>query len=164
MTETYEAAPSYVGFWMRVLAAIIDFIVLFVLNIGISMAVGMDTILSIDIQDPSQVAALQQQIPIIPTLVTTLYVLGFWLWKQATPGKMVIGAKIAAADSFGAPSASHLVRRFILFILPNLAAFIATGLSSIFGIVFLISCIWVAIDERKQGLHDKIGGTVVIKK
>jgi uncharacterized RDD family membrane protein YckC len=72
----------------------------------------------------------------------------FWKYRGATPGKMAISAKIVDATTLARPTTGKLVLRYIAYI------------ASI--VPFLLGFLWVAIDRRKQGFHDKIAGTVVI--
>lgn len=76
-------------------------------------------------------------------------VITFWVVKQATPGKMAISARIADATTGGAPSVGQCIGRYFAYFL----ATIPLGLG----------LIWVAFDDRKQGWHDKLAGTVVVR-
>ena len=75
-------------------------------------------------------------------------VLAFWKFRNATPGKMAIAAKIVDAGTGKAPSDGKLLVRFLGYFVSILTL----------GIGFL----WIAIDRRKQGLHDKIANTLVV--
>ena len=81
---------------------------------------------------------------------TTTTVITFWMVKQATPGKMAVSTRIVDADSGNAASAAQLIGRYFAYF----AACIPLGL----GIL------WVAFDRRKQGWHDKLAGTVVVRQ
>jgi uncharacterized RDD family membrane protein YckC len=71
-----------------------------------------------------------------------------WKFKGATVGDIIFGIKVIRAD--GAPI------DWVTAIVRALACF----LSLIFvGLGFL----WIAFDPEKQGWHDKIAGTVVVK-
>lgn len=76
-------------------------------------------------------------------------IIAFWLMKQATPGKFAISAKIVDAKTGGEPSIGQCIIRY-------LAYFLST-------IPLCLGFIWVAFDSRKQGWHDKIAGTVVVR-
>jgi len=76
-------------------------------------------------------------------------VIAFWSAKQATPGKMVIGAKIVDASTSHAPTMGQLIGRYLAYFLSTIALF--------------LGFIWVAVDDRKQGWHDKLAGTVVVR-
>ena len=78
-----------------------------------------------------------------------LAVLAFWYYKQSTPGKMVFDAKIVDARTGGKMSAGQMIGRYLGYIVSAIP----------FGLGFF----WVAWDSRKQGWHDKLAGTVVVR-
>jgi uncharacterized RDD family membrane protein YckC len=73
----------------------------------------------------------------------------FWMYRQATPGKMAIGARIVDARTGRPPGTKQLVGRYLGY-------YVST-------IPFCLGLIWVAFDPRKQGWHDKLAGTVVVR-
>jgi uncharacterized RDD family membrane protein YckC len=73
----------------------------------------------------------------------------FWIYRQATPGKMAISARIVDAKTGQAPSTRQLVIRYLGY-------FVST-------IPFGLGLMWVGFDPRKQGWHDKLAGTVVVR-
>lgn len=113
---------EYVGFWRRVLASI--------------------TYLSSDnfIEGPIDFLVSC----VLPTVATIL----FWIWKQATPGKMGISAKIVDAKTGNEPSLGQYIVRYLSYFVSLLP--------------LCLGFLWVAFDSKKQGWHDKIAGTVVI--
>ena len=74
--------------------------------------------------------------------------MAFWVYRQATPGKMAIHAKIVDAKTGEKPSIRQYLIRYIGYI-------IAT-------IPFGIGILWVGWDKKKQGWHDKLACTVVV--
>jgi uncharacterized RDD family membrane protein YckC len=85
--------------------------------------------------------------PIWP-LVALAYFTGLWAWKGTTIGGIVLGLKVVRLD--GQP-ASFLV---------SLVRALAAAFSMI---VLFLGFLWIAWDSEKQGWHDKIAGTVVLK-
>lgn len=79
-----------------------------------------------------------------------LAVIAFWVYRQATPGKMAISARIVDAETGEAASTGQLVGRYLGYFLA--------------GIPLGLGILWVAFDKRKQGWHDKLAGTVVIRQ
>ena len=73
----------------------------------------------------------------------------FWVVKQATPGKMAVSAKIVNARTGEPAGTGQLIGRYFAYILSMLP----------FGLGY----IWIAFDGRKQGWHDKLSGTVVVR-
>lgn len=82
---------------------------------------------------------------IFPAIV----VLVFWLYRNATPGKMAIHARIVDATTLGEPTRKQLIVRYLGYYV------------SIF--TFFLGFVWIAFDAKKQGFHDKLARTVVIR-
>jgi uncharacterized RDD family membrane protein YckC len=82
--------------------------------------------------------------------VLGIVIVWFWIKKAATPGKMLFRIRIVDADTMEPPTAKQCIVRYLGYIL-----------SAIFmGIGFM----WIAIDKRNQGWHDKLANTLVVKK
>jgi uncharacterized RDD family membrane protein YckC len=94
--------------------------------------------------------AFQGPVDVVINLVLPAVVV-VWLWSQmqATPGKMAMSARIVDADTGGVPTLTQLVIRYVGY-------FVST-------IPLGLGLIWVGFDRRKQGWHDKMANTVVIK-
>lgn len=76
------------------------------------------------------------------------YYIFFWGTRGQTPGKMMVGIKIISTD--GAPmSEGEAALRLIGY--------------AISGIVFYLGYLWIIWDKDKQGWHDKIASTYVVK-
>lgn len=84
----------------------------------------------------------------IASPIQLVYMIGFWTWKGQTPGKMAMGIKIAAADG-GPIGLGRAIIRYLGYMVSSL----------LLGLGHLM----IAFDGRKQGLHDKIAGTFVIR-
>lgn len=163
--DTPDAAGvEYIGFWKRVVAYIVDGIVMTLLIFLIAPKGNLREAINSEGLDMSLITAASEDFAPVSLAVTLVYLLGFWILRQTTLGLMIFGARIADAENHGKPGIDKLLRRIILFILPGALVFLSQGLGSAANLLFIVSCIWVAIDERKQGLHDKIGGTVMIRK
>lgn len=141
----HDAAElEYVGFWARVWASLIDTVLMLALLIPLLLAIyGRDQLADgITLSGPANF--------LLSYVFPAVAIIAFWSTRHATPGKMAIGARIVDAKTGGAPSfAQHLVR--------YLGYFVST-------IPFCLGLIWVGIDRRKQGWHDKLAGTVVVRK
>ena len=134
---------EYVGFWIRFVANMIDGILWCI--VMIPFVLFLSGFISLDgVGFLSSLAdfAVSYSIPAIVTLL-------FWCNLQATPGKMAFSAKIVDAKTGEKPTKLQFVVRYVGYIVSALPL----------GIGFL----WVAFDKRKQGFHDKIAGTVVIR-
>lgn len=134
---------EYAGFWIRTGAAIIDSILLIII-IGplLTVIYGGDYWLG-DVQPQGPVDIL------INYILPAIAVIIFWVYKSATPGKMATKLTIVDAKSGGKPSTGQFIGRYLAYYVSMLPLF--------------LGIIWVGIDKRKQGWHDKLAGTVVIK-
>lgn len=134
---------EYAGFWIRTLASLIDtFLLLLIIVPVLTMIYGPGFFMG----EPG-IGAFWYVIfnYIFPAAVIIL----FWYFKSATPGKMVLRLKILDAKTGGKPSTRQLLVRYIGY-------YIST-------IPMLLGLVWVGVDKRKQGWHDKLAGTIVIK-
>jgi uncharacterized RDD family membrane protein YckC len=84
----------------------------------------------------------------VSALISLVYLIGFWSWKGQTPGKMALGVKIVDANGKPIGFGRAILRYFGYFVS---------------AIVLLLGFIMIAFDGRKQGLHDKIAGTFVVR-
>jgi uncharacterized RDD family membrane protein YckC len=134
---------EYVGFWLRLWASIIDTVLILVIIAPIlSWIYGVDYWLSTSlIQGPADF--------LISWVLPAIAVLIFWIYRQATPGKMAIGARIVDATTGDKPSTGQLIGRYFAYYVSALP--------------LLIGFIWVGIDKRKQGFHDMLAQTVVVR-
>ena len=81
-------------------------------------------------------------------VLASVAVVAFWRYCGATPGKSALALKIVDAATGEPPKLNRLVIRFLAYFVSALP--------------FYLGFMWVAIDRRKQGWHDKIAGTIVI--
>ena len=77
-----------------------------------------------------------------------IYVIGFCTWRGQTPGKMAMGVKIIKTD--GSPiGIGRAILRYIGYLIS--------------AVIIFIGYLMIGWDSKKQGLHDKIAGTCVVK-
>ena len=133
---------EYVGFWLRVGASMIDTVLLLLVTYPMLLAVyGIAFLGSSGLAGPGEV--------VISYLLPALASIAFWLTRQATPGKMAIFAKVVDAKSGAKMSVGQAITRYLGYYV----SFLALGLG-----IF-----WIAVDRRKQGWHDKLARTVVVR-
>jgi len=134
---------EYVGFWARTGAALIDTVILLVLMLPALISIYGWVYLASEklLHGPADF--------VISWVLPAIAVVIFWIKKQATPGKMLIAARIVDAQTGADMSTRQAIIRY-------LAYFVSI-------IPLCLGLIWVAFDPRKQGWHDKIAGTVVVR-
>lgn len=134
---------EYAGFWVRTGAAFIDTILILIIIVPILTAIyGTDYWINQAIVKGFWDVLFNYILPAIAIII-------FWAYKSATPGKMALKLTIVDAKTGGPPSTGQLIGRYFGYYISIIPLF--------------LGLIWVGIDRRKQGLHDKIAGTVVIK-
>lgn len=136
---------EYVGFWARAIAMLIDTVVLVIVTWPLLL-------LFYDVNTPITTAdmATDTAYIIISYGLPTVAVIVLWLKYRATPGKMLFKAEVVDAQTHAAMSLGQAVLRYFAYILSTLPL----------GLGFF----WIAFDQRKQAWHDKIAGTVVIRR
>ena len=81
-------------------------------------------------------------------LVMLAYFAGMWAWKGTTVGGVILKLKVVRLDGQSLTFLVALVR----------------GLAAVFSIVVMfLGFLWIAWDKDKQGWHDKIAGTAVVR-
>lgn len=135
---------EYVGFWARTGAAVIDSILVMIITLPLVHAVYGAAYW----ENTSLIAGPADFL--IQWVLPTVLVLVLWMRLSATPGKLAIGAVIVDARTGDKPSSRQFIIRYLGYFV------------SCFPL--LLGLIWVAIDPRKQGWHDKMAGTVVVRR
>ena len=134
MDTTNMKNPAFIGFWARFGAALPDLLILGVPSLIISGILWYSTGLQ------SMYYLVQ-----LAVLVVTIYMDGI---MGGTPGKLILNMRIVnqKGSLIGIPSA---ILRYIGKVLSTL--------------ILLIGLFMIGWDSRKQGLHDKIANTFVIR-
>jgi uncharacterized RDD family membrane protein YckC len=144
------AGVRYGGFWIRVVAAIIDTIILRVVVAPVGIIFG-----SLGLAGGMMTGVPHIGLHLLGGGVSALLLIfGSWLYEafmesssyQATLGKMIFGMKVTDLNgnriSFERATGRHFAKWLSAMIL-------------------LIGYIMVGLTERKQGLHDLLAGTLV---
>ncbi len=140
-----EQNIEYAGFWLRFGAAIIDTILILVTSFPLLIAIyGWEYF---GTENTEWIAGPADFLItwVFPAVATIL----FWMYRQATPGKMLLSVRIQDANTGAKLSVGQSVGRYLGY-------FVST-------IPLGLGLIWVAFDKKKQGWHDKLAHTVVVK-
>lgn len=140
----FAAQVHYGGFWIRVVAYLIDAILLGIIG-GVIIA-----LFGIDLSDPNLTQNGRfQGAQVFDLIVSFAYFAGLWTVMGASLGQRVFGMRILDANTGSPIGFGKAALRWV-------------GLVVSFFICF-IGVLWVAWDSRKQGLMDKLAGTVVVR-
>ncbi|MCL1623704.1 RDD family protein [Moraxella sp. Tifton1] len=137
---TYE----YAGFWLRLVANIIDAILWALISLPLLYLIYGNAYFS----NPQPFAGGFDVI--LSTVLPAILSVVFWLKKDATPGKMLLGLKVLDANTGNRLTPAQAILRYFGYFV---SAF-----------VLFLGYIWVGIDKKKQGWHDKIAKTVVVRE
>ncbi|MBP8006558.1 RDD family protein [Acinetobacter sp. NIPH 1852] len=144
MSHKYE----YAGFWIRFGAAILDTIIIIIALIPLTMLFGGgDTMVSSDGVSSFQFMSTWDW---IWQILTAVFYIFCWVKFAGTPGKRLLRLKVLDEKTGEQVSVGQGIIRYIGY-------FPAT-------LVLFIGLIWVAFDPKKQGWHDKMAKTVVVKE
>ncbi len=137
----HAPTANYGGFWIRVVAYIIDGILLGIVGAIVNIAFRVNP------NDPQSsgyaVASL------INFVIGIGYFVGFWTYWSASPGQRILRLRIVDANTMQPITVGKAVLRYIGLVISFLVCFVGV--------------IWVAFDARKQGWMDKIAGTLVLQ-
>jgi uncharacterized RDD family membrane protein YckC len=144
--QPVEAGPApgwkYGGFWIRFVAYLIDELVIWFVLVAAYLVLGQGREVS-EWDNPSTTI-----FGLIALALIFLYFPVFWGTRGQTPGMMPLGLQVRRTDG----SRVGLGRAFLRLLGLIVAA-----------IPLYIGLIWAGFDRRKQGWHDKIADTVVVR-
>jgi len=137
---------EYIGFWARTGATAVDSALLAAVITPLLLKwYGRDYLMDAAMRLIAGPADF-----LLNWILPSVAVIAFWFYKSATPGKMLIGARIVDADSGGPPTRRQLLIRYAGYYLSTFA--LGLGLLSI------------AFDPRKQAWHDRLAHTIVVRE
>jgi len=167
------------GWWKRVLARVIDNIIIWIVALPLTF-IPMRRAATVLVDFFREVAAAAEAgsstLPAQPTtelagpiLQVSLTVLALYLVYEiafvtrtgATIGKKVVGISVRLRDTPGPPPLAAVVKRTAVKEAGNLVG--SVPVLGLFGSLFsLLNVLWPLWDDKKQALHDKAGATNVV--
>lgn len=166
------------GWWRRVLALLIDNIVISILALPLTFAPLQLVVTFLREFFSTAMAAAQAgtpsptpdmaridgpllQISLIVLAVSLVYEILFLTRTGATPGKMAAGISVRLRETPGAPPLVAVLKRTAVKESASILGRVpVVGMvASLFGIVNVLWPLW---DPKKQAVHDKVGATNVV--
>jgi predicted Zn finger-like uncharacterized protein len=148
-TEQYPENSPKGGFWIRVVAALVDLVIVSVVQFTLVFLLIYTLGLTDGVTNGDTKELLAGLAGAFSTSVGLIYYVFFIGYCGQTPGKMALRIKVIRTTGeeigYGRAVLREVIGKFIS------------------GIVLCIGYLWVAFDPQKQGWHDKIAGTYVIK-
>ena len=167
--------PSLAEWWQRLLARIIDGLVLSVLVLPLWIPVFSSLVNKLrninnqyagNTNSPAAQAAISHVIgqffgEIFLVVIAGLVIAVAYDWLQhglwgQTLGKRALGTMVVSADTRSKISVGAAGGRAAVYLLPPLVPFVG-------GLFALLNELWLLWDQQRQCLHDKAAHTVVIK-
>jgi uncharacterized RDD family membrane protein YckC len=135
---------EYAGFWVRVGASVIDSVLVICLVYPVLVSVYGWGYFDRPMLAPSGLTDI-----LVSYVLPAAAIIAFWISRQATPGKMALQLRVVDAKTGGTLTIGQSLIRYVGYYVSAIPLF--------------IGFIWVAFDPRKQGWHDKLANTVVIR-
>jgi uncharacterized RDD family membrane protein YckC len=158
MYGSSSASKDYAGFWLRLVAHLIDGLILGIINIPVTIVVW---IIAAGIAESSKHNGSDQTATFFAYLVLNIiaffisfailivYHAAFECTKQASPGKMALGLMVTDM------SGNRLT--FLHALGRNAGKFVSS-------ITLCVGFILCGFTQQKQCLHDMMAGTLVVRK
>ena len=141
---------QYAGFVTRLVAFVIDLVIVAVLVLVSNAAVGLVTSLLKNlhlVRSGTLTDTVSSAFAIaLGVVIFVAYFIGFWLAAGQTPGKRIMGVRIVRRDG-GRVGLWNVIRRFFGYWL---------------SCVFFLGFLWILVDDQRQAWHDSLSGTIVI--
>ena len=138
-----ESNLEYAGFWVRVAATLIDSLLIVIVTFPLLISIyGWKYF------DSQKMLAGPADF-LISWVFPTVAVIWFWTQRQATPGKAALSLRVVDAGTGQALSLGQGIKRYVGYIISSLP--------------LCLGLIWIGIDRKKQGWHDKLANTVVVR-
>ncbi len=144
MDNTFNAEDyEYAGFGIRLIASLIDSLLLALITLP-AMSFAYSSYWETDqfVLGPLDI--------IINYIFPFIVIILFWIYKGATPGKMALKLTIVDEKTGEKPTVGQSIGRYFAYILATIPLF--------------LGFFWIIWDNKKQGWHDKLAKTVVIRK
>ncbi|AIS56808.1 RDD family protein [Vibrio coralliilyticus] len=139
-----DTSKEYAGFWIRFAASLIDTVLLLLLITPLMHWVYGEVYWS---SDDFLLGGWDLVLNWICPLIATV---AFWVYRSATPGKMALKLEVLDADTGHRLTLSKSVIRYLAYYIS--------------AIPLCLGFIWIAFNGKKQGWHDLIANTVVVRK
>jgi uncharacterized RDD family membrane protein YckC len=135
---------EYAGFWIRCGAVLIDMLVM-----TIVLAFPLTLIYGLEYWSGDRLIYGFWDV-VLSYVAPTIATIWFWLRFLGTPGKIATNLEIVDASTGNKMSTAQAIGRYFAYILSILP--------------LCLGFLWIGIDKHKQSWHDKLAGTVVIRK
>jgi uncharacterized RDD family membrane protein YckC len=145
-------APA--GFWIRLVAYLIDYVIVFLPMMVAGVASTLLLVPAIESPQGGGFSPLAVLLfsagGILTLLLSILYPLYFWVSRGATPGKMLLNLRIVTEEGQSPIDTKQALLRLVGYFVNSFTL----------GIGFLL----IAFSTDKRGLHDRLAETSVVRR
>lgn len=165
------------GWWARVGASILDGLIIFAFATPLALPAWREVFSvygdyfdevsttgasgTTNVMLTSEIAGPILVIGLVALAVNFVYNVGFLLWKQATPGKLVVGLRVRRRDTPHGLPLPVVLKRWALQGGPQLLGVIPV-IGSLASLFTLLDSLWPLWDSRRQAIHEKWADTNVV--
>jgi uncharacterized RDD family membrane protein YckC len=164
----------YAGFGWRLLGYVLDVVIVFVIEAPLTIPLAYVPIAQ---YYHDHAPAAGQTVATLPAdlsnrfllvglfgaLVSAVYFGGLVAWQGRTLGQRAMGAFVVREEDGSRLPAGRAYLRAVIFWGPGVLGLIPT-VGSIAGLIALIGLLSAAWDQRKQGWHDKLARSLVLRR
>jgi uncharacterized RDD family membrane protein YckC len=137
---------EYAGFWVRLGATLIDTVLLIAITWPLLVAIYGWDYFNPDVAKSVIAGPADFLITWVFPFVAAIW---FWRARQATPGKMALSLRVVDAGSGATLSMRQSIGRYFAYLVSI--------------VPLCLGFVWIAFDTRKQGWHNKLAGSVVLR-
>ncbi len=138
----------YAGFWRRLLAFVIDSFLFSALVLPLLVGLYGRDYFYWSAEQTSMFSSYSVFDFLLTKLLPLALIVIFWVKLGATPGKLLLDCRVVDAQTLQPLSWKKALLRCLAYAVSALPIY--------------MGFIWIAWDKRKQGLHDKLAGTLVL--
>jgi uncharacterized RDD family membrane protein YckC len=135
--------PEYAGIVSRTVAYVVDALIVALLVNGTALGVALiSAVFTTEVRD-----LVRDLLPLFFVLLPTVWALYsgiFWALAGRTPGMALLGLRVLTTSGRRASWPASFVRAALLAYLP-------------------VTAVWSLVDRRRQGIHDKLARTIVVR-
>lgn len=140
----------YAGFWRRLLAYLLDYFLFSAIVAPLLVVIYGRDYFYWSAEQTEFLATYGLSDFLLTMLLPIILIISFWVKLGATPGKLLLDCRVVDAATLQPPGWKKALLRCLAYAVSILP----------FGLGF----VWIAVDKRKQGLHDKLAKTLVLRQ
>jgi uncharacterized RDD family membrane protein YckC len=142
-TVTDPVSHEYAGIVSRTVAYLVDVLIVTACVSGTAAVLGLISV-GLMAEPRDLVRAVLPFLVLLTPAFLALYSLLFWGLAGRTPGMALLGVRVVRMNGRPVGWLSSVVRAFLLAYVP-------------------VGAVWSVVDRRRQGLHDKVARTTVVR-